>query len=53
MSHLPTREKYLNPFTDYGFKKLFGEPVNKNLLLDFLNELLREEQGGDHRFNLS
>ncbi len=41
----PTREKYLNPFTDYGFKKLFGEPVNKNLLLDFLNELLREEQG--------
>ncbi len=42
---LPTREKYLNPFTDYGFKKLFGEPVNKNLLLDFLNELLREEQG--------
>ncbi len=45
MSHLPTREKYLNPFTDYGFKKLFGEPVNKNLLLDFLNELLREEQG--------
>lgn len=38
-------EKYINPFTDYGFKKLFGEEINKDLLLDFLNELLREEQG--------
>jgi len=38
-------EKYINPFTDYGFKKLFGEEVNKDLLLDFLNELLKEEQG--------
>ena len=38
-------EKYVNPFTDYGFKKLFGEEVNKDLLLDFLNELLKEEQG--------
>jgi len=38
-------EKYINPFTDYGFKKLFGEELNKDLLLDFLNELLKEEQG--------
>ena len=38
-------EKYINPFTDYGFKRLFGEEPNKELLLDFLNELLREEQG--------
>ncbi len=38
-------EKYINPFTDYGFKKLFGEEMNKDLLLDFLNELLKEEQG--------
>ncbi|MEM8643077.1 MAG: Rpn family recombination-promoting nuclease/putative transposase, partial [Cyanobacteria bacterium P01_G01_bin.54] len=37
--------KYINPFTDYGFKKLFGEEPNKDLLLDFLNELLKEEQG--------
>ena len=36
---------YINPFTDYGFKKLFGEEPNKDLLLDFLNELLKEEQG--------
>ncbi len=39
------KEKYINPFTDYGFKRLFGEEPNKDLLLDFLNELLREEQG--------
>ena len=39
------KEKYINPFTDYGFKRLFGEEPNKNLLLDFLNELLKKEQG--------
>ncbi len=30
-------EKYIDPFTDYGFKKLFGEEPNKDLLLDFLD----------------
>ena len=40
-----SKEKYINPFTDYGFKRLFGEEPNKDLLLDFLNELLKEEQG--------
>ncbi len=39
------KEKYINPFTDYGFKRLFGEEPNKDLLLDFLNELLREQEG--------
>jgi predicted transposase/invertase (TIGR01784 family) len=32
--------KYLNPYTDFGFKKLFGEEANKDLLQDFLNQLL-------------
>jgi len=32
--------RYINPFTDFGFKKLFGEESNKELLIDFLNELL-------------
>lgn len=32
--------KYINPYTDFGFKKLFGEEANKDLLLDFLNQLL-------------
>jgi len=39
------KEKYINPFTDYGFKRLFGEEPSKELLLDFLNELLKDEQG--------
>jgi len=34
------RSKYINPYTDFGFKKLFGEEANKDLLIDFLNELL-------------
>jgi predicted transposase/invertase (TIGR01784 family) len=32
--------RYINPYTDFGFKKLFGEEANKDLLIDFLNELL-------------
>lgn len=32
--------RYLNPYTDFGFKKLFGEEANKDLLIDFLNQLL-------------
>lgn len=34
------QEKYLNPFTDFGFKKLFGSEPNKDLLIDLLNQLL-------------
>jgi len=30
------KDKYIDPFTDFGFKKLFGEECNKDLLLDFL-----------------
>jgi predicted transposase/invertase (TIGR01784 family) len=37
--------KFINPFTDFGFKKLFGEEANKDILMDFLNELLRDEEG--------
>jgi predicted transposase/invertase (TIGR01784 family) len=45
MMYEPIRSKYVDPFTDFGFKKLFGEECNQDLLLDFLNELLYEEQG--------
>jgi predicted transposase/invertase (TIGR01784 family) len=34
------KAKYINPYTDFGFKKLFGEEASKELLIDFLNELL-------------
>lgn len=40
---MTTREKYINPYTDFGFKKLFGSEVNKDLLIDFLNELIRDQ----------
>jgi predicted transposase/invertase (TIGR01784 family) len=36
--------KYLNPFTDFGFKKIFGEESNKDLLIDFLNSLLKGKE---------
>ncbi|WP_198145912.1 PD-(D/E)XK nuclease family transposase [Desulfonatronovibrio magnus] len=39
------KDRYVNFFTDYGFKRLFGEEHNKDLLRDFLNELLKDEQG--------
>ena len=32
--------KYINPFTDFGFKKIFAEEASKPLLIDFLNALL-------------
>ncbi len=31
---------YINPYTDFGFKKLFGEEASKDLLIDFLNSIL-------------
>ena len=40
MANDKMKAKYLNPFTDYGFKKIFGEQASKPLLIDFLNALL-------------
>ena len=37
------KAKYINPFTDFGFKKIFGEEASKPLLLDFLNALLPQQ----------
>ena len=31
---------FVNPFTDFGFKRLFGEEPHKELLISFLNTLL-------------
>lgn len=33
------QERYINPYTDFGFKKLFGTEMNKDLLISFLNSL--------------
>jgi len=35
--------RYLNPLTDFGFHKLFGTESCKELLIDFLNEIIPEE----------
>ena len=34
------KAKYLDPFTDFGFKRIFGQEASKPLLRDFLNALL-------------
>jgi predicted transposase/invertase (TIGR01784 family) len=36
--------RYINPYTDFGFKKLFGEEANKNLLINFLNSVLPDNR---------
>jgi predicted transposase/invertase (TIGR01784 family) len=36
--------RYINPYTDFGFKKLFGEEGSKDLLIDFLNAILPQER---------
>lgn len=33
------QDYYIDPRTDFGFKYLFGTPMNKDLLIDFLNAL--------------
>lgn len=33
-------DRYVNPYTDFGFKLLFGTDMNKELLISFLNSLL-------------
>ncbi len=39
------RDRYISPFTAFGFNRLFGEEASKEPLLDFLRELLRKEEG--------
>ena len=42
--------KFINPFTDIGFKRIFGQEISKPLILDFLNNLL---MGEEHIVDLS
>ena len=37
-------ERYINPYTDFAFKLLFGTELNKELLISFLNALLHGEE---------
>ena len=38
------KNRYINLFTDFGFKRLFGNEENKDILIDFLNTLLVDKQ---------
>ena len=35
---------FINPFTDVGFKRIFGQEFSKPLLIDFLNSLFKGER---------
>jgi predicted transposase/invertase (TIGR01784 family) len=37
------KARFINPFTDFGFKKIFGEEASKPMLIDFLNAVLPEK----------
>lgn len=41
---LELHERYVNFYTDFAFKKLFGTEVNKDLLISFLNALLQGKE---------
>ena len=41
---MDNNERYINPYTDFGFKKLFGTEMNKDLLISFLNALFHGEK---------
>ena len=36
--------KFINPFTDVGFKRIFGQEISKPILITFLNSLLEGER---------
>jgi predicted transposase/invertase (TIGR01784 family) len=40
MAYTTLTDRYINPLTDFGFKRIFGTELNKNLLIDFLNVIL-------------
>ena len=39
-SKLPEINRYIDPLTDFGFKRIFGSDPNKDLLIDLLNSVL-------------
>lgn len=43
MMEVEISERYINPYTDFGFKKLFGTELNKDLLISFLNALFNDK----------
>ena len=40
-------DRFINPFTDYGFKKLFASEQNADLLISLLNALISDDDDYD------
>jgi predicted transposase/invertase (TIGR01784 family) len=40
----PIPHRFIDPLTDWGFKRIFGSEPNKDLLIDFLNQLFLGER---------
>lgn len=36
--------RFIDPFTDFGFKRIFGSEPNKDILIDFLNTLFEGQR---------
>ncbi|WP_353721261.1 PD-(D/E)XK nuclease family transposase [Dyadobacter sp. 676] len=36
--------RFIDPFTDFGFKRMFGTEAGKDVLINFLNEVLAGER---------
>lgn len=36
-------DKFINPFSDFGWKRIFGSEVSKDLIISFLNEVIQHE----------
>lgn len=34
---MPPMGRFIDPLTDFGFKRIFGSELNKDLLIAFLN----------------
>ena len=43
-NNIRNMSKFINPFTDIGFKRIFGQEISKPVLIAFLNALLSEER---------
>lgn len=39
-----SEERYISLLTDFGFKRIFGTDINKDLLINFLNSLFNGEE---------
>lgn len=36
-------QRYIIPTSDFGFKRLFGTEMNKDILIGFLNEVIADK----------